>query len=276
MRKFLLINASSESYDLNDLDFFFHDPTGLGYTRSTKYMQIGDIYVPYGDGIKQPKPSGKIRFKQPNAYDKYYDFTRFISKTPLVLRYTPSDTTFSMDCYVETIKKKEIEGIGLDCDITFAGLTPYYKSFLMSSDGIASDGKLYDYTYPYKYSNVAAGTVAIDVDTNMDSPTKISIYGPCENPNWTAYLNNQIRQTGSCNITLISGHVLVIDTTKTPYTITEQDMLGNVIYDRYENSDLSTDRFVFLKKGRNRITISQDGTSIPKLKVEARLYYETV
>lgn len=275
MRRFVLFNANGEKYDLNDLNFYFHSPEGLGFKKETKFFQVGDRYIPYNNRISQPKPAGIIRFKNPNAYSKYYEFARFISKTPLVLKYSPENVDYNIDCIVTALDKSEIEGKGLSCKIELSALSPYYRTFLMTSDN-TSEGKRYAYSFPYRYASIGAGSVALDVDTNMDSPTKIYIYGPAKNPVWTYYLDNVVRGRGLCNIDLRAGRVLAIDTTQVPYSITEQDTLGNIIYDRYGDADLETERFIFMKKGRNRITVSQDEISIPRIKVEARLYYETV
>lgn len=277
MRKFVLYNSIGESYDLNSLQNFLYDPDGLGFKRDTDFMQIGSSFLPYkNDVVKQPEPKGTIRFKNPDAYRKFYDFARFLAKAPLRLEYTPLDTTFCLDCCVMELSKTEIGAGGLHCDIKFGAYGYYYqRESLLSSDDDTS-GKVYSYTYPYTYSDVMPGMVVKEVDGSMESPVIITIYGPCVNPVWKHYLNNVLIATGRCELTLLTGHNLVIDTVSTPFSITEQDAYGNILFDRYQDSDFSTERFFLLKNGNNRIAVAHDGVMPPRLKVETRVLYETV
>lgn len=276
MRQFKLTNSIGEVYNLNDLDFFLYDPDNLGYKRKASYKRVGSLFVKYKDEIDQPTPNGVLRFKNPNAYEKYYDFSRFAMKSPLRLEYTPSEETYYLDCYVKELEKSEIEGGGLHCKISFEAMSYYYRLYAMEAGTEPTEGKIYDYTYPFIYSDTGAGTVALDVDSSIESPIKISIYGEVVNPTWAHYVNNVLIESGCCMTTIRAGRRLVIDTTQTPFSITEQDALGNVISNKYADSDMETERFFFLQAGRNRISVAHDGANIPKLKVEAKVLYETV
>ena len=278
MRKFKLINAIGQEYDLNDLDFFLYNPDQLGFRIGTKYETVGSQYHPYEESIEQPKPKGTIRFKQPGAYDKFNAFVVFCRKTPLRLEYTPANTTFKLDCEVTELKKSEISTLGLTAPITLAGLGKWYKDVAeQTSDEDEGDGKTYDYTYPYVYSNSARGTVVIEDDASeKDSPAKITIFGPVINPVWNHYLNGEKIADGAVTANVPLGHKLVIDATSFPFRLTEQDMSGKVIYDRYEDSVWDTERFIHLHPGTNRITIGHSGANYPNLLVEVKLQYAAV
>ena len=278
MRKFKLINAIGQEYDLNDLDFFLYNPDQLGFRIGTKYETVGSQYHPYEESIEQPKPKGTIRFKQPGAYDKYDAFAVFCRRKPLRFEYTPSNTTYTLDCEVSELKKTEITTIGLTTPITLVGLGKWYKKVTeQTSDEDEGDGKTYSYTYPYVYSNSARGTVVIEDDSSeKDSPAKITIFGPVVNPRWNHYLNGVKIADGGVNAIIPNGHKLVVDATSFPFMMTEQDMAGNVIYDRYEDSVWDTERFIHLQPGTNRITIGHSGANYPNLLVEVKLQYATV
>ena len=278
MRSFNLINSKGHRYNLNDLDFFLYDVSELGFKKNAKIIKAGNVFKAYNKSVDQPKPKGTIRFKEPDSYKKYYEFTRFATSEPLILEYIPGETqtAYRLDCYISSIEKREIEGNGLHCEIQFGALSFWYKVYSMEAGTDTRDGKIYDYTYPFRYSDRAAGTVALDVDSNMESPTIISIHGPCVNPTWNHYVNNVLVSSGICYVDIPADRILVIDSAHTPFQITEQDEYGNVIFDRYELSDLSTERFIFLQNGRNRISVAHDGAMVPRLKVEARVLYETV
>lgn len=277
MRSFALINSKGQRYDLNEMDFFLYDPTSLGFSRSTDYQQIGTVWKMYSDSFSQDSRSGTIRFKEPHSYQKYFDFMVFAQQIPLTLEYTPETKSYYMDCVIGMMEKTEIQGEGLRCGIQLTPLSLFYQSYSVESDdGDATAGKQYSYSYPYRYTNSAQGTVSIDSDSPEESPCKITIYGPALNPMWYHYVNNVQVESGRMTGEVVNGHKLVIDTTVMPYSITEQDMLGNVIYNRYENCDFSTERFVMLKFGHNRISVGHSGVVIPHLSVEGRLCYASV
>ena len=76
--------------------------------------------------------------------------------------------------------------------------------------------------------------------------------------------------------TIPMDHKLVIDTTQIPYSISERGILDELVADRYQMCDFSTERFLHLQYGSNRISIMHDGLNSLKVLVEGRISYETV
>ena len=278
MRLFKIKNSRGQEYDLNDLENFFHDPSGLGFKRDTDYLKIGNRYIPQDDKFSQPEISGTIRFKgsEGEAYDKYYEFAKFIQHVPLTLYYTP-DLTYRIDVYVESIDKTEIDkkSDGLDCKIKFSGTNLFYRDVIISNDGKAA-GKVYPYRYNYTYNDFIPGTAAIESDSAEDSPCRIFIYGKAVNPHWYHYLNGKLVGEGKVNATIASGDKLVVDSMSMPYLIRETDSDNKLIHDRYQQSDFTMSRFIFLGYGHNLISVGHDGTDILKVALEAMILHETV
>ncbi len=193
------------------------------------------------------------------------DITRASASLPMVSQTVIVDGKELMD-----------GGIGLDCEVTLLATGLFYRSVTKYSETVYVGGKIYPYTYPYSYADVSANTLMIDSDSFADSPCKITIYGPCENPVWKHYVNNELYATGAYNGILRADHKLVIDTTRVPYSITEQGVSGEVIADRYQACDFTTKRFILLQNGTNRISLSHDGLNSVDMMVEAKISYETV
>lgn len=251
MRQFALINAVGESYELNDLKNFFHDPNGLGFQRSAEYLKLGDRYEILTDGFEQAAPAGLICFKdekQSPAYSKYAAFSRFLQKIPLTLVYR-SDKDHYMKVVPESVSKTEIsKPLGLDVAITFRALSFWY-------DEVEKTGTT---------------SVTILSDSARQSPTHIEIAGPVTNPIWTQSLNGTQIATGKVTATIASGSVLHIRTDTDPYQIYEET--SGVKTDLYSSSDFSTERFIYLEEGENVIACA----GAPSLKVTGELLYETV
>lgn len=278
MRTFKIVNAMGQTYDMNSLDNFFHDPSGLGFERDTDYTQIGSRYIPQVDKFKQHDIQGTIRFRgsATESYPKYHDFILFMQHVPLTIYYTP-DGTYRIDVYPKSIKKTEVDedAGGLDCNVSFSATNMFYKDIIISNDGTAS-GKVYPYKYNYTYSDFIPGTASIESDSAQESPCKVIIYGKAINPHWYHYLNGELVGEGKVNATIAAGNKLVIDSMAMPYQIRELDSKNNVVYDRYQLSDFNMSRFVFLQYGHNLISAGHDGASTLKLALEAMISYETV
>lgn len=271
MRQFKLYNAVGQMYDLNDMGSFLHDPKGLGYEDDSEYERIGSQFLMTGERRKQPNPGGKIRFK---SYEGYLGFTKFLQRKPLKLQYTAADT-YMMDVHVKSIKKTELETLGLVVEIVFQGLGPWYKELVLQIDGSILTGKVYPYTYPYTYASNSQGTVTIESDSDTESPVQITIIGPCENPQYVHYVNDEIVASGRINCELPAGKRMKISS-KLPYSIKELDSLGRETADLYQYSDFLTERFLIVRRGTNVIAFSHDGDEDIKVVVEACVYYDTV
>lgn len=278
IRKFKIINSEGAAYNLNSKQSLFHSIGGLGLKDDTQFQQIGTDFYPLEEIFSQGEITGKIFFYgREDAYARYNDFVKFIRLTPLTLEYVTNDI-YRIPVRVSEIQKSELMdgGLGLDCEVAFKAMGLFYRSVTKYSETVYVGGKIYPYTYPYTYADVSANTLMIESDSFADSPCRITIYGPCENPVWKHYVNNEPYATGAYLGTLRADHRLVIDTTAVPYSITERGVSGEIIADRYQMCDFTTDRFILLKHGTNRISLSHDGLNAVDMMVEAKISYETV
>lgn len=251
MRQFALINSVGESYELNDVTNFFHDPNGLGFTRKADYLKIGDHYQILTDGFDQAAPTGFICFKDEKAspaYAKYAKFAQFIQKIPLTLVYR-SDKNHKIEVVPESIEKSEIsKPLGLDIAIRFKALTLWY-------DEVEKTGTT---------------SVTIVSDSINDGPCRIEIAGPVNNPIWTHSVNGTQVATGKVTANIATGSVLNVRTDTDPYQIYKET--SGLKTDLYGYSDFATERFIYLQNGVNVIACS--GASA--IKVTGRILYETV
>ena len=277
MRKFRLINAEGSSFDLNSQAAFFHSVDGFGYKDETQYEQIGTDYYALEDSFAQGQMKGQIVFAGKDPYGKYREFTKFVRAVPLTLVYE-MDEVFRVPVRLTEIGKAELEKGGnfLNCDVTFLAAGLFYKTVQKYSETISVGGKVYPYEYTYSYADVSQNTVMIDSDSYEDSPCRITIYGPAINPIWKHYVNNELYEIGKYDGTIPDDHKLVIDSTNIPYSITERGVSDEIVADRYQLCDFTTERFFHLQHGTNRISVTHDGLNMVNVLVEGKISYETV
>ncbi len=277
MRTFKLFDNDGNSYDVTTKnDLFFYGVDGLGFTQATEFQRIEDRYALLDSYTAQGKIKGTLRFWQPNAEQKYFDFAQFCQNTPIRMEYNPKYGTFSRSGLITKIERGDGTGNSLEVTIEYTAQTPWYKTITRYNDGIIVGGKVYDYTYDYTYSEAVVNSVTIDSDSYQSSPVKLIIFGAATNPTWRHYLNNVLQSSGKINGSVLANHKLIIDTTTIPYSIKQYDMQGNLISDMYQQSDFSTSRFVRFGRGRNTVAFTAENTNTLNVGVEAQIEYATV
>lgn len=305
MRKFSLIDKDGTSYDVTVKDkAFLYGITGLGFEDETGFVRVKERFALASKKLTQTKIVGTVKFWQKGAETQYFDFAQFCQNGPLKLKFAPksgrkskssfehgyvenrtlflpyeytSSDVFYRDGYVTKIERSDGVGNCLEANIEFTAETPWYKSVTeYNYGGQSTGGKRYDYTYSYRYANSTNNEVTIESDSWQESPAKVIIIGPVTNPVWRHYLNDVLIASGQINGSVISGHRLVIDTTTIPYSILEYNSKGEVVADLYQSSDFSTERFIRLGHGKNRIVASATDVNKIGIGVEAQLEYATV
>lgn len=273
MRKFILTNALGNTWNLNEIETFIHDIKGLGQEHKVTYVQLGTKFIKENDLLLQKSITGKIRFY---SYAEYRTFSLFIQHKPLSLMYE-SDGKYNIKISIDKLEKKELETGGLYCQITIKSLGTFYKTVVAENmkEQVAA-GKTYPYAYPYTYYDYSNGEVVIDSDSVLESSTKISIFGPCTNPSYMHMVNGVRKASGKINATIPEGHKLVIDCISVPYSIKEFTLENALVKDLYEKSDFSTERFLMMEYGKNRITFSHESSEKMKISVEGAIEYESV
>lgn len=275
MRRFTLYNSKGQSYDLSSSDHVLYSPAGLGFEFDRDYEAVGYQYELLKEELAQAKPSGMIKF---DSYSTYTAFALFLQSRPLILEYEPySDAVFRMSVNVGALSKGEKdETTGwLECAITFQALGQWYRYIVMQTDPSGLIGKKYTYKYNYSYTDSAVGSLKCTLQSNIESPCRITFLGPVKNPSWSHYKNGKLCAQGRVTANIPDNHRLVVSSV-VPYIIQETDNVGNVIADRYGNSDFSTERFLYLGEGENVISFTHEGTGNLVVLVEAYEYFETV
>lgn len=239
----------------------FYNPKGLGFKYTGNFIDVGGTLLRNNRRIAPLKISGVIYFPNPHAYDSYFAFVNtFLTETGLVLLYRPNGRNgeeFEFDVEVSELTKSELTKGGLHCRIDMQTLSLPRKKVFVETSNNAPGGKTYNYKYDYTYSNSGKNTVTIDVDSDYKTPVKICIYGSVKDPKWKHYVNDELTTTGEVFAQVYQGNNLVIDA-RVPYSIRQFDSAGNLVANQYQASNFETERFVFLRRGRNVITVSDN------------------
>ena len=276
MKKLILKNSIGESYDLLNSNVMTFQLEGLGYTDESTYVRAGNIFVATDD-LREQREIEFTALLYNNADAEYKKLVIFARKTPLLLIYENNAGEYRVNCSLQSISRVDRKGYDIyGISISLLCHNDFYKTVSAYNSGEVSGGKTYDYSYNYQYTDDVAESIRIQSETSEDSPCRIIIYGPCVNPTWLHYLNGSLIASGSMTGEIPAGRILVIDSTSFPFSITEQDLLGNLTADRYQACDFGTERFFFLQNGSNVISISHTDSNICPIKVEANISYASI
>lgn len=274
MRIFKLINSIGNEFDLMRKDAFFLSPDGLGLSTEIETVRAGRFYFPIEKKESQKNPTGTMIFK---GYAEYKEFLDFIRYTPLQLGYKPIDTFYFADCEIARLDKAEIgTNKKLSCPIDFMLLTPYFTTKQVYETVVNPvDEKKYTYSYPYNYYDSGTGMIELNV-TEANSPIKLHIFGACTNPQYSLVQNDKVIASGKITIELTSDEKLIIDANPQTINISKCRLNNEVISDAYENSDFTTERFLYAPIGESYITFSDDTASDLTVIAEVSEYADSV
>lgn len=275
MRKFKLINARGIEFDLMRKDAFFHLPDGLGYTIYNQYAVAGTEFALVDSQETQTVIAGEMVFA---GYAQYTEFAKFISDTMTLGYMTDSATWNFKDVRLQSIGKTELNNAGyLICPVNFEPYGQWYK--VATFEQTARDdisGKVYDYTYPYTYSDEDQAVCEVTNNGHLYAPCRLHIFGPCSGPVWSLTNNGQVTARGHVNIELQSGNKLVVDSNPLAMEIGEYTLSNEFVRNAYQLSDFSTARFLYLPPGQSTIQFRGSGAEIITAFVEVREIARTV
>lgn len=294
-RTFRLVNGNGVSYDITSKQTFFHEPSGLGFSKSNTYHQVGSRFILVNSQPEQISVQGSVAFLGDDPYGEYFKFVSFCQIEPLYLFYTPdpdldpaastSGRTYRLPVTVSRIDKSEILKEGyLDCSITFEALSPWIRYIDLDNGDQATkvEPLVWGITWGVRFgfNPFSEGIVS---DGNTASPARLTIRGPITNPTWSLYVNGNKVSDGAFDtathgdFVLAEGENLVIDNTVTPYSITKVNTVTGEVENVYQKTDFTTTRFINLNPGRNIVFVKDDeNKKYFNARLEAYLYYDTV
>lgn len=258
----MLYNSKGDVFDFQRSDALLISPSGLGFSMTEEVARSGDFYLQTNEYPAQATIDAQIAFK---TYEAYTEYAMFIRYTPLRLAYAPLDDWYYRDITQASLGKGEFENEGtrLYAPVQFRCYAGWYTEIVKEATAetpiTVENPKKYPYSYSYGYNGTASGQASI-VASGKDIPLRIIIYGACVNPSFTVYNGGKRIARGKFNIRVAEGEKLVVDSnpltmTAAIYSVDTDELLRSA----YGASDLSTERFVYLPIGENRIAVTADG-----------------
>lgn len=269
MRKFWIINALGNRYDLTNKDHahFLSTPQGLGFQRQYTQTKVGNSNLITSTQFNLLDISGEVLFYDSslgNKYEAYQNFVQFCKYKPLEFHYLPPNTL--EDYYSEVLfvqaDKSEVsaeDGV-LHVPVVFHKLTEWLtsKDYTITLHNTTTDsGKYYDLVRPYHYAGNTLSNVPLNNQGTDDVGFILTIDGAVTNPQFS--LTQASKQYGTCKLTGTFDYVRV-DSIETEEQIYLENN-GSVLSNPKQYQDLSVGNgtyltFLKLKVGESTFTFT--------------------
>lgn len=278
IRKFWLTNGTTTGGVLNEWHFtdesfksFLHNPQGLGFSKTLSLVRYGNRQNITDSSDNFPSVQGELMFyddENSDRYEKYNDFVRFVSYSPLVFHYQlpyldalDNDIIYTLDCDAVSLQKTETKTDGvLTCPVTFTGLS-FWKASKITTTGTATS---------YTLTN------------NGDFPVgfEITVKGSLTNPYVTLEQNSELYGEAKFIDSTAFDEVYVDSVDGEQNVILKQS--GSALPNPLSYQDLSISNgsiyvtFVKLARGQSTLTIGYDSGSITSVSISFTPIYRSV
>ena len=107
-----------------------------------------------------------------------------------------------------------------------------------------------------------------DINCDLPSYFKLTIFGEATNPSWRVVQNGSIVKSGKLNATIGSSQKLVINTDPKATEIALYTLSNTRINNLYGYSDFSTERIFALPQGESQVQVLTEDEQSPKVMIE--------
>jgi len=224
--------------------------SGLGFTQDLTYLKYDTFY----DRVAADQPISEVQalltfMKGYRGYSEFLDFLKQGDKG-LKLYYEASDTAF---CYIDikSLSKQELIAGTLQCQIVIHKLSLWLKSQILSIT-VNGDptGKVYPFSYPYRYSASYEGKIQVQNRGVHKAPLFIEMIGAVEDPEIFIRKNGIIISILRLYHSQSSGEVHVSAVPNNQYIRSIDN--GETI-SIYASQDFTCDNFLFVEPGECEI-----------------------
>lgn len=283
VREFKLVNEKGQEYSLMDINehCLMTEPTGLGYSYSTEYEQLGNTFVTNLRRIEQGKIEGQANFLKYDNYKALIDFIEHSEQLRIkyTVPYSNGNKTYFKDIQIQEISKSEIQPNGvLSESIKFDALSLWYSENTFSYDVSKQPGEMrWDFTWDARFGDYTERTVDFINDGHTLAPVEISIDGEVVNPEIDLYVEGNLYQTVTFTTTIQEHEKLLYGTKENNFYIDRQETDGTLssLFD-LDVISFENDNVIRLPKEKSCTLILTSDNGVTDAQVKIYVYYKAI
>lgn len=196
-REFKLINEKGQSFSLMNIkeNCLLTEPTGLGYSYSTEYEQLGNTFETNLRRVEQGSLSGILNFKSYDNYKKFVDYIenseelRFSYKIP----FDDGSKEYFKNVNIQSLSKTEMQTNGFISEsVVFECLSLWYEqNETIFKIEAYEDEMRYNYRWNSRYIDYNTRAIQFDNKGHVEAPIQVEIDGFVQNPTITVLVDGE-------------------------------------------------------------------------------------
>lgn len=265
IRNFYFENEKGQQIDLQKISgkLFLYNVTGLGFERELEYARVGTTFVKNKDELKQGVIQGELEFYE-NTYDEYKNFVDFIFQAKaLKLIYISkgkNKSKYYRDIDIAQIEKNDEDEYNiLPTPITLLCKSLWYEenNFVYTVEEI-EDELRWDFEWDSRFTDYENRSVLFENNGHEKAPFLLEMIGYVLNPTISVYVENELVNELTLNVTIEVDEKLVFSTRDNEYKVYK--LLSNgTIENLFDDLDLNNkENFFKLPIGFSTIRLSAE------------------
>lgn len=283
VREFKLINDKGQEYSLMDIEghCLMTEPTGLGYSYSTEYEQLGNTFVTNLRKIEQGKVTGQVNFLKYDNFKSLVDFIEYSDKLRLAytIPYKSGAKTYYKDIQIQELTKSEIQPNGVMSEtITFDALSLWYAENVFTYDMARQPQELrWNFRWDARFGDYSQRMVGFINDGHAPAPVEIKINGEVINPKISLKVNGETYQEVTFATTIEENETLLYGTKENDFYIYREAVDGTLtsLFD-LDIINFANDNVIRLPKQKDCTLVLTSDNGVTNAQVKIYVYYKAI
>ena len=269
VREFRLINEKGQDYSLMDIEnhILLTDPSGLGYSYSTDYQQLGETFITNLRKMEQGQISGTANFRE---YDNFKEFIDFVESSESLkfgykIPYKDGSTKeYFKDVAIQSISKTQKQTNGIFSEaVNFDCLSLWYEeNTVVYTVEQSTDEIRWDFRWDSYFSDYDSRNLQYINQGHIEAPIYVEMSGYLLNPKIELYIDGQLYQTVEITVEIEEYEKLIYDTRVNHFQIAKQKTDGTIenLFS-LDNIDFPNNNVIRIPKNRSceiRLTADND------------------
>ena len=236
VREFRLINEKGQDYSLMDIEshILLTDPSGLGYSYSTEYQQLGNTFISNLRRMEQGQISGTANFLEYDNFKNFIDFVegseslRFAYKIP----YKDGSTKeYFKDVAIQSISKTQKQTNGIFSEtVNFDCLSLWYEENTVVYTITPQENEIrWDFRWDSRFIDYDTRNLEYINNGHTEAPILVEMTGHLVNPKIELYVNGQLYQTVEITVEIQEYEKLLYGTRENDFYIEKQNTDGTLV-----------------------------------------------
>ena len=283
VREFKLVNEKGQEYSLMDIKNYclLTDPSGLGYSYSTEYEQLGNTFITNLRKLEQGQISGTVNFLN---YDNYKNFVDFVERAETLkfsykIPFKNSTKEYFKDVNIQGLTKTQIQTNGVISEaVTFDCLSLWYEQTTAIYTIEPKDNEIrWDFEWDSRFADYDTRNLQYINEGHVESPILVEINGHVINPKIELYVEGQLYQTVEFTVEIEEYEKLLYGTKEDEFYINRQKTDGT-LEDLFKDwvIDFPNDNVIRLPKNKSCELRLKAKNEILNAKVTILAYYKAI